>query len=628
MFGAEAHVQFAESAAQRSHSVGSADVFLRVVVELRRLRVRCLADPIDIGELLVSVAVELLRDVSRVEYVRVVAVRTLLASILCSNLPQSVELVGEVRVVSQVYVACPVSILVVLEAAFGILGQRLQNVLVVAPYIARHSVALGVGSSAHGVGKRHVSSVGILLFRLREHARPVYREAVGKVMSALKVGGEDALRGRRRAQLVVLRVRVGADILGAHAVVVAHTLRVGAHVHVVPFYLVVSEREVELCVQTRREVVYAVVAVVEVGDIHSLFARRHLHRVVCTLRATEGVLHTSGKHHADTVFPEAVADAEPTDEVGRRRSMALHLHRSVSEVGIRSLIVGAERLVGRAVGIVGSIGCEIVSCAAPEVVAHAYGGVSLQLEARRRILHHHVDHSTSGIALHIGSKRLRHDESVHQIGRENVERNVSVLVVGARYLHTVHERIVVALVHAAEYGVRSLARSVALHGYARHTLKHARHIHVGRELNALLAHHVEHITRILHRLYGAAVGAILAMSGYYDLAQLLQVLVESYRNLSVLAFLVALVVVFRHVYHHLLRLVRHVGDNKCVATAVGQFVQREGAVESGSRTDARQLLHSDYGADERLACLVVLDNAVERMRCYGRGDSRKECRCE
>ena len=159
------------------------------------------------------------------------------------------------------------------------------------------------------------------------------------MVHALEVGGKDALRGRHRAQLVVLRVRVGTDILGVHAVVVAHALRVGAHVHVVPFYLVVSEREVELCVQTRREVVYAVVAVVEVGDIHSLFARRHLHRVVRALRAAERVLHASGKHHADTVVPETIANAETADEVGRRRSMALQLHRSVSEIGSRSLIV-------------------------------------------------------------------------------------------------------------------------------------------------------------------------------------------------------------------------------------------------------------------------------------------------
>ena len=118
------------------------------------------------------------------------------------------------------------------------------------------------------------------------------------------------------------------------------------------------------------------------------------------------------------------------------------------------------------------------------------------------------------------------------------------------------------------------------------------------------------------------------MSGYYDLAQLLQVLVESYREQSVLAFIRAFVIVFRHVDHHLSCLVRHVRDNERVAAAVGQLAQREGAVQSSSRTDARQLLHSDYGADERLACLVVLDNAVERVRCYGRGSSREECRCE
>ena len=278
--------------------------------------------------------------------------------------------------------------------------------------------------------------------------------------------------------------------------------------------------------------------------------------------------------------------------------------------------------------IVGAVGREIVSCAAPEVVAHAHGGVSLQLEACGRILHHHVDHSTCGVALHVGSKRLRNHEAVHQVRREDVERNVAVLVVGARYLHTVHERVVVALVHASEYSVRSLARSVALHGHARHALKHARHIHVGRELYALLAHYVEHARRILHRLDGAAVGAILAASGYNHLAQLLQVFVQGDNELSVLAFLRTFVIVFRHVDHHLSCLVRHVRDNERVAAAVGQLAQREGAVETGCGADAWQFLHSDNGADKRLAGLVVLDDAVERVRCYGRGSNRKECRCE
>ena len=111
-------------------------MLLRVVVELRRLRVRRLAYPIDVGELLVSVAVELLRYVSRVEDVRVVAVAALLAAILRANLPQSVQLVAEACVVSEVDVARPVGILVVLEAAFRTLRQRLQDVLLLAPYIA------------------------------------------------------------------------------------------------------------------------------------------------------------------------------------------------------------------------------------------------------------------------------------------------------------------------------------------------------------------------------------------------------------------------------------------------------------------------------------------------------------
>ena len=60
---------------------------------------------------------------------------------------------------------------------------------------------------------------------------------------------------------------------------------------------------------------------------------------------------------------------------------------------------------------------------------------------------------TGGIALHVGGQRLRHHEAVHKVGGKHVEGYVTVLVVGAWNLHAVHQRVVVAFVHASQYGV-------------------------------------------------------------------------------------------------------------------------------------------------------------------------------
>ena len=58
------------------------------------------------------------------------------------------------------------------------------------------------------------------------------------------------------------------------------------------------------------------------------------------------------------------------------------------------------------VGIVRTVGGEIVSAVFPEIVGGSDGGVCLQLEARRRVLHHHVHHASCRITLHIGGERL------------------------------------------------------------------------------------------------------------------------------------------------------------------------------------------------------------------------------
>ena len=58
MLGTETGIQFAHLALQSYHGVGSADVLLGIVVELRSLRIRSLANPIDVSKLVYSVAIQ------------------------------------------------------------------------------------------------------------------------------------------------------------------------------------------------------------------------------------------------------------------------------------------------------------------------------------------------------------------------------------------------------------------------------------------------------------------------------------------------------------------------------------------------------------------------------------------
>ena len=195
MLGTETGIQFAHLALQGYHGVGSADVLLGIVVELRSLRIRSLANPINVGILVYSVAIQSLRDVGWIEDVRIISVAAFLSAILRSRLPECFHIIGEMGIVREVDVARPVGILIMLESALGTLRQGLGDVLVALPDGTRNGIATILGSSADGVGQGNVSSIRIFLLSLREHARPIYGKILGKMMRTFQVGGEDALGG-------------------------------------------------------------------------------------------------------------------------------------------------------------------------------------------------------------------------------------------------------------------------------------------------------------------------------------------------------------------------------------------------------------------------------------------------
>ena len=166
---------------------------------------------------------------------------------------------------------------------------------------------------------------------------------------------------------------------------------------------------------TRSKVVDAVVAMLQIGNVHGLLARSHLYGIVGALGAAENILHASGKHHAQAVAPEAVADAQTSDEIRRWHGMALQLNRTVLEIAHLRLVVFSESLVRRFLCIIRAVAGKIISAILPEIITCSDGCIRLNLEAGWGILHHHVHHAAGSIAFHIGSKRLGNHEAVHQI---------------------------------------------------------------------------------------------------------------------------------------------------------------------------------------------------------------------
>ena len=150
-----ARIQLAVAVLHGEHGVCSPDVLLRVVVELRCLRVGGGTFPADVVEHVEAVARQLLRYVRRVKLVRVVSVFALLAAILCSRLPLDVG-PKQLRGISYVHISRQVLVAVVLVSAFHVHGLRLEQRLVACP----HALSLVV---CHAAGERQVCAVGVFL---------------------------------------------------------------------------------------------------------------------------------------------------------------------------------------------------------------------------------------------------------------------------------------------------------------------------------------------------------------------------------------------------------------------------------------------------------------------------------
>ena len=82
-------------------------------------------------------------------------------------------------------------------------------------------------------------------------------------MRALQVRGNNALYLLHRTRFVIHGIGVGANIFGANALVVSHTLRVGTHKHIIPLNLMIIKRKVDFSMKSCGEVVDAIITTLQ-----------------------------------------------------------------------------------------------------------------------------------------------------------------------------------------------------------------------------------------------------------------------------------------------------------------------------------------------------------------------------
>ena len=88
----------------------------------------------------------------------------------------------------------------------------------------------------------------------------------------------------------------------------------------------------------------------------------------------------------------------------------------------------------------------------------ACGEAGGKKSACRCIFHHQVDGASDAITLHFGGHRLVYLDARQDLRGEKIEGHEAVLIVRTRYFDTIHQGVVISLIHAAEYGILTLAR--------------------------------------------------------------------------------------------------------------------------------------------------------------------------
>lgn len=121
------------------------------------------------------------------------------------------------------------------------------------------------------------------------------------------------------------------------------------------------------------------------------------------------------------------------------------------------------------------------------------GDIGMKHAARRRVLHHKVYRTSDAVAFKVGHHGLIHLYAVQNLGGKQVEGHETVLVVGTRNLHPVHQSVVISFVHASENGILPLARRITLGGDSRHLLDDVADCNIRRKFHGACAHHIDHI---------------------------------------------------------------------------------------------------------------------------------------
>ena len=312
-----------------------------------------------------------------------------------------------------------------------------------------------------------------------------------------------------------------------------------------------------------------------------------------TFLSTISIQETSCQHDSQLVVKEAVTVRDTGCQV-RQRLFPVHPQVGHAEVIHGHLIVFRlpHRFVRRLFGNISVIERLEITVEIHRIVSgRKIGG---KLAFRRSIFHDQIHRSSNTITLHIGRQRLGYFQAVQHLGRENVQRYKTVLVVRTRNLYTVNQRIVVTLVHSTQNGILSFAAAVTFHRYTRHSLNNIRHCDVRRKFHGFGTHDVHHIHRLFFDPPGTGLGPSRIAGNHRNAFQ--QHIVTLQRNFD---FRLAAV------YHNFVLLVAYIGTDQCIFFSTYRKIER--TVQTGYRALGRFFLHDHRCTDNFLPCLRIPD---------------------
>ena len=139
------------------------------------------------------------------------------------------------------------------------------------------------------------------------------------MMRSLDIGCKDILRLCQGTHLIrtcpvaicKVKVVVSRDI---HAV--ACIVRLTTHVHIIPLYLVIVKREVNLSMHAQIEIVDGIEPLLDGTDIGSFLTVSHHLLIELAFGATIRILQVGSEYHSKLFIPKTIADRDACMDIG------------------------------------------------------------------------------------------------------------------------------------------------------------------------------------------------------------------------------------------------------------------------------------------------------------------------